>query len=261
VLAPSPDTLLDLARRAADAAGTLLLEGRAGVTVAGTKSTPTDIVTTMDTQAEALLRATLLGARPDDGLLGEESGETAGTSGVRWIVDPLDGTVNYLYGLPGWGVSVAAELDGEIVAAVVAVPTWQTVFTATRGGGARADGQPTHASAVTSLSQALVATGFSYDEHRRAEQATALRELLPRVRDVRRFGAAAADLCLLAAGRVDAFYERGLEAWDLAAGRLIAQESGARVEVWTDPQRGGLVLGAGAALFPAFAALLAEVDA
>ena len=242
-------------------AGELLLDGQAGVTVARTKSTPTDVVTAMDTAAEALLRSVLVGARPHDGMLGEEGGETVGTSGVRWIVDPLDGTVNYLYGLPGWGISVAAEVAGEVVVGVVNVPTWQTMFVATRGGGAWANDVAVQASSANDLAQALVATGFGYDAQRRAEQAAALPGLLPRIRDVRRFGAAASDLCLLAAGRVDAYFERGLSVWDLAAGRLIAQEAGALVEVRADASRGDLVIGAGPALFPALAALLEDAGA
>ena len=258
---PPPTQLLELARDAAAAAGELLAQGQRGVTVASTKSTPTDVVTVMDTAAEDLLRERLLGARPHDAMLGEEGGETVGTSGVRWIVDPLDGTVNYLYGLPGWGVSVAAELDGVVVAAAVSVPTWRTVFSATLGGGARADSRPLSASTCADLALALVATGFSYDAQHRAEQADALPGLLPRVRDIRRFGAAAVDLCSLAAGQVDAYYERGLAPWDLAAGRLIAEEAGAVVEVRADPRRGPLVLAAGPRLFAAFATLLDEVDA
>jgi myo-inositol-1(or 4)-monophosphatase len=255
------DDLLVLARDAATAAGQLLLDGQPGVTVSGTKSSPTDVVTRMDTAAEELLRSLLLAERPDDAFLGEEQGESAGRSGVRWIVDPLDGTVNYLYGLPGWAVSIAAELDGEVVVGVVDVPTWRAQFWATRGGGAFVDGAPLRSSDASELAQALVATGFGYDVDRRAAQARSVQLLLPRVRDIRRFGAAAADLCLLAAGRVDAYYERGTAEWDRAAGLLIAVEAGARVELRPDVVQGDLVLGAAAGLFDDFRALLDRVDA
>jgi myo-inositol-1(or 4)-monophosphatase len=255
------DELLALARDAATVAAELLRGGQAGVGVSATKSTPTDVVTVMDTASEALLRATVLAARPHDAILGEEAGERPGTSGVRWVLDPLDGTVNYLYGLPGWAVSVAVEVEGEAVVGVVDVPTWQCQFWAVRGGGAWVNGDPLSPTSVVDLSQALVATGFGYDQRRRTQQASALTHVLPRVRDVRRFGAAAADLCLLAAGRVDAYFERGLAAWDLAAGRVIALEAGARVAVFRDDDRGDLVLGAGPALFDAFADLLRAADA
>jgi myo-inositol-1(or 4)-monophosphatase len=255
------DDLLVLARDAATAAGQLLLDGQAGVTVSGTKSSPTDVVTRMDTAAEDLLRALLLGQRPEDAFLGEEQGESPGRSNVRWVVDPLDGTVNYLYGLPGWAVSVAAEVDGEVVLGVVDVPTWRSQFWATRGGGAYLDGVRLAASDAVELSQALVGTGFGYDVDRRAEQARAVQILLAQVRDIRRFGAAAADLCLLAAGRVDAYYERGPAEWDRAAGLLIAVEAGARVELRPDAARGDLVLGAAPGLFDAFRELLDRVDA
>jgi len=156
---------------------------------------------------------------------------------------------------------VAAELDGEVVVGVVEVPTQRRRFTAARGAGARVNDQPIRPTSVGDLAHALVATGFGYEEQRRAEQAAALAHVVPRVRDVRRFGAAAADLCLLASGGVDAYFERGLEAWDLAAGRLIATEAGARVEVQPDAGRGDLVVGAGPALFADFVGLLRAVDA
>jgi myo-inositol-1(or 4)-monophosphatase len=255
------DDLLVLARDAAAAAGQLLLDGQRGVTVSGTKSSPTDVVTRMDTAAEELLQALLLGARPDDAFLGEEHGERRGRSGVRWIVDPLDGTVNYLYGLPGWAVSVAAEVDGAVVVGVVDVPTWRGQFWATRGKGAFLDGGPISASTQSQLTQALVLTGFSYERDRRGAQAEAVRRLLPEVRDIRRFGAAAADLCLLAAGRVDAYYERGLAEWDRAAGQLIAEEAGVVVQVRGEEGRVPLVLGAGPRLFEDFRTLLESVGA
>jgi myo-inositol-1(or 4)-monophosphatase len=222
------DDLLALARSVAEAAGSLLLDGAAGRhSDVGTKTSPTDMVTEMDRASEALVVAGLLRARPDDGVLGEEGTTRPGTSGVRWVVDPLDGTTNYLYGFPAWAVSVAAEVAGEVVAAAVADPSHGEVFTATRGGGAACNGRPLALDPGPLLETALVGTGFSYESGRRARQAAVLAEVLPRVRDVRRAGAAALDLCWVAAGRLDAFYERGLQPWDLAAGALVATEAGA----------------------------------
>ena len=222
--------LLEVAWRAARAAGDLLMAGREQVLTITTKSTLTDVVTQMDTEAEALVVSTILAARPDDGLLGEEGADRLGGTGVRWIVDPLDGTVNYLYGLPSWAVSIAAEVDGVVDVAVVDVPRFAETFVAVRGQGAvRVAGSVVERilpGAPESLSQALVATGFGYAEARRAAQARALVTVLPAVRDIRRAGAAAVDLCWAAAGRVDCYYERGLNPWDFAAGVLIATESG-----------------------------------
>ncbi|WP_020575696.1 inositol monophosphatase family protein [Actinopolymorpha alba] len=228
--APDPAALLVLAEEVAREAGELLLSRRRTdvVTVAHTKSSPTDVVTAMDTAAERLIRERLLAARPDDAILGEEGGSAAGDSGVRWIVDPLDGTVNYLYGLPVWGVSIAAEVDGTVVAGAVACPPTGEMWTARRGGGAFLDGTPIRANPVTDLGQALVGTGFWYAADLRARQAELLREILPRVRDIRRIGSAAVDLCGVACGRLDGFYETGLHPWDLAAGVLVAEEAGAR---------------------------------
>ena len=222
--------LLDVAWRAARAAGELLMAGREQSLTVTTKSTLTDVVTQMDTEAEALVVGTILAERPDDGLLGEEGADRAGSSGVRWVVDPLDGTVNYLYGLPSWAVSVAAEVDGVVEVGVVDIPRFGETFVAVRGQGAvRIAG--THVERIVpgtpeTLGQALVATGFGYAEARRAAQARALATVLPAVRDIRRAGAAAVDLCWAAAGRVDCYYERGLNPWDFAAGVLVATESG-----------------------------------
>jgi myo-inositol-1(or 4)-monophosphatase len=225
-----PDALCRLAGEVAEEAATLLRDGlgRARLEVA-TKSTGTDMVTEMDRGAEALIVERLLAARPDDGLLGEEGTDRPGTSGVRWVVDPLDGTTNYLYGLPGFAVSIGAELDGQVVAGVVHDVVRDESFRATLGGGATRDGAPIGVSDTVELGLALVATGFSYDPARRARQAAVLTQVAPAVRDIRRFGAAAVDLCSVACGRVDAYYERGLAPWDLAAGGLIAAEAGAVV--------------------------------
>lgn len=225
----SSSALLALAEAVALEAGSLLLSRRLSseITVASTKSSPTDVVTAMDTAAESLIRTRLLAARPSDAVLGEEGGSTSGSSPVTWVVDPLDGTVNYLYSLPSWSVSIAAEVAGSAVAGVVVCPPLGEVWTAVRGGGAFLNGSPLAASSVSELSQALVGTGFSYSPKRRALQADLLTAVLPLVRDVRRIGSAAVDLCSVAAGRLDAFYESGLNRWDSAAGLLIATEAGA----------------------------------
>ena len=208
--------------------------GRAGrPEVTGTKSSPTDVVTEMDRAAEALITDRLRAQRPGDAFLGEEGG-ASGQGRVRWIIDPLDGTVNYLYGLADWAVSIAAEVDGTLVAGVVAVPARGEVFTAVSGGGAwllAGDAPPVMLRCNTGvpLAEALVATGFGYAAARRAVQGEVVAAVLPQVRDIRRGGSAAVDLCSVAAGRVDAFYERGLNYWDYAAGGLIATEAGARL--------------------------------
>lgn len=222
--------LLDVAWRAARAAGELLMAGREDVLRVSTKSTLTDVVTQMDTEAEALVVGIILASRPDDGLLGEEGADRRGSTGVRWIVDPLDGTVNYLYGLPSWAVSIAAQVDGAVQVAVVDVPRFAETFVAVRGQGAvLVSGdhvEPLVPGTPDGLAQALVATGFGYAQARRSAQARTLTTVLPLVRDIRRAGAAAVDLCWAAAGRVDCYYERGLNPWDFAAGVLVATEAG-----------------------------------
>ncbi|MFE5188430.1 inositol monophosphatase family protein [Streptomyces sp. NPDC056628] len=228
-----PSDLLALAREAARRAGDLLRDGRpADLAVAATKSSPIDVVTEMDIAAEKLITDVISGRRPQDGFLGEEGAATEGTSGIRWVIDPLDGTVNYLYGLPTWSVSIAAEQDGETVAGVVAAPMRGETYHAVRGGGAWATGPWEGERRLTCrptapLDQALVSTGFNYVSEVRAHQAEVARRLIPLLRDIRRSGSAAIDLCDLAAGRLDGYYERGLNAWDVAAGDLIAREAGA----------------------------------
>lgn len=231
-----PKELLELAVRLAAEAGRLLVEDRPrDLGVAETKSSPTDIVTVMDQRSEKLIVEGILAERPDDGILGEEGSERAGTSGVRWVIDPVDGTVNYLYELPMWAVSIGVEIDGETAAGVVEIPMLRERFTALRGHGAFRNGEPIRAFSAQSegkpvpLERALVATGFGYAAQRRAVQGAIVAELMPLVRDIRRGGSAAIDLCSVACGRVDAYYERGAKPWDLAAGALIAQEAGAMV--------------------------------
>ncbi|RMI43736.1 inositol monophosphatase family protein [Streptomyces triticirhizae] len=229
----SAAALLELAAEAARRAGTLLRDGRpADLGVAATKSSPIDVVTEMDVAAERLITDFLTERRPEDGVLGEEGGERTGTSGVRWVIDPLDGTVNYLYGLPQWAVSIAAEVEGRVVAAVVEAPMRGESYQATLGGGARrvtATGlpQPMTTRPSPPLDQALIATGFNYVATVRTAQAALATRLIPRVRDIRRSGSAAIDLADVAGGRLDGYYERGLMPWDLAAGDLIAREAGA----------------------------------
>ncbi|GIN02586.1 inositol monophosphatase family protein [Planomonospora venezuelensis] len=220
---------LELAERIAREAGEMLLAKRpARPEVLATKSSPTDVVTALDRASEELIRARIKEARPDDAVLGEEGGAT-GDGRVRWIVDPIDGTVNFLYGLPEWAVSIAVEVEGEVVAGVVNVVPRGEVFTAVRGGGAWLGGERLRCNTGVPLEQALIATGFGYGPGRRAVQAEVLAQVVPRVRDIRRGGSAASDLCAVAAGRVDGYYERGPQYWDYAAGGLVATEAGARV--------------------------------
>ncbi len=244
------DALVSLAREVAAEAGRVLLHDRPRDLRVGTKSTPTDVVTEMDTRAERLLVERIGAARPDDGFLGEEGADRPGTSGVRWVLDPLDGTVNYLYQLPVWAVSVAAEVAGVVVVGVVEVPVLAETFVAVRGAGATRNGQPVHPSGCDRLEQALVATGFGYDSARRAHQAEVVAQVLPRVRDIRRYGAASVDLCSVACGRVDGYFERGLAPWDLAAGSLVATEAGALVAgLHGAPASGELVVAGGPGVF------------
>ncbi len=190
------------------------------------KTSATDPVSDADREAERVIRELLSAERPDDGLVGEEGSRIEGEHSRRWIVDPLDGTVNFLYGLRAWGVSIALEDEEGLAVGVVFNPVSQECFAAERGRGATMSGRPIHVTDYRSLDRAMVSTGFSYESERRAEQAALLVELLPRIRDLRRAGAAALDLAYVAAGRVDAFYERGLKPWDEAAGLLLVHEAG-----------------------------------
>lgn len=232
---PELSALADLATEAAHAAGALLLDGTSRLrTVVETKTTTTDMVTEMDRTSEALIAELILGARPGDAFLGEEGTVGSGTTGVRWVVDPLDGTTNYLYGFPSWAVSIGAEIDGEGAVGVVFDPFHAETFRAVRGAGASCNGALLRVEGPPELASALVATGFGYDPAMRARQAQVLARLLPSVRDVRRAGAASVDLCWMARGRVDVYYERGLQHWDRAAGALVATEAGAAVETLPD---------------------------
>jgi myo-inositol-1(or 4)-monophosphatase len=255
----APDDLLTLAVDTALAAAELLKAGRArALATVETKSTSTDMVSELDRASEDLIRDRLLTARPDDGFLGEEGSEVAGTSGIRWVVDPLDGTTNYLYDHPGWNVSIAAEDEHGAVVAAVVHPALDETFTAARNQGSHRNGRPLQCSRINDLSTALCATGFAYDPSRRQRQAEVLTKVLPNIRDIRRAGAAATDLCSVAMGRVDAYWEKGLGPWDLAGGSLIAREAGARVN---RPGEDGFVLAAPPGVFDALRALLSASGA
>jgi myo-inositol-1(or 4)-monophosphatase len=222
------DELRELAQQVADEAGAMLLAAAGDLRLdVTTKSSGTDMVSEMDRASEALIVKGILAARPDDAILGEETGARTGTSGVRWVIDPLDGTTNYLYGQPIWAVSVAAEVDGEVVAGVVAAPGLGETFAASRGAGAARNGHAIMVSGEVDLASALVGTGFGYLAARRGLQAAVLPHLLPAVRDIRRNGVASLDLCWVACGRLDGYFEAGGQPWDVAAGLLIAKEAGA----------------------------------
>jgi myo-inositol-1(or 4)-monophosphatase len=239
---PTNRELADLALSAARAAAELVRErARGHVTVAATKSSDVDVVTEADRASEALIRDHLRAVRPDDAFLGEESlgeegDDVTSSTGVRWIVDPIDGTVNFLYGIPQYAVSIAAELDGEVVAGVVLDVQGRTEYVGHLADGqdpetATRDGEPVAVRGPAPMTQRLVATGFSYDRRVRVLQAEAVTRLLPLVRDVRRLGSCALDLCLVADGRLDGYVEEGVNLWDHAAAGLIARIAGARTLV------------------------------
>jgi myo-inositol-1(or 4)-monophosphatase len=261
MVAPGSDQaagLLALAVDVAREAAVLVADHRlSGVDIAHTKSSATDIVTEADRASETLIRERLLGARPGDGFLGEEGSDEAGTSGVRWIVDPIDGTVNYAHDVPQYAVSIAAEVDGKVVAGVVLNPATGRTYTAVRGGGAFCDGRPIRVAEPVPIDHALVGTGFNYQREVRALQAASVALLLPRVGDIRRFGSCSLDLCAVAAGQLDGYVEEGIGgAWDYAAGGLIAQEAGARFEVLTGAAGRVLVAAAPASSYREFEDLI-----
>jgi myo-inositol-1(or 4)-monophosphatase len=283
----SDEILLELrsvAISAAREAGDLLADRAGQVEVAATKSSPTDVVTEMDRRSEELIRSRILAARPADAILGEEGGliGDTGDAPVLWVIDPLDGTVNYLYGLHDWAVSIAAEVEwaeggevgrvegGEfgrrIVAGAVYVPVRGELFCAVRGQGAWLQAgedywQPLQCGPGVPLDQALVGTGFGYRKERRKVQGEVVAAMLPQVRDIRRIGVASVDLCAVAAGRLDGFYERGLNYWDWAAGALVATEAGAVVGGLNgEPVSTSMAVAAGPALFGPLAFALAALD-
>jgi myo-inositol-1(or 4)-monophosphatase len=221
----------------------------------GRKSSPTDVVTQTDLRAEELVRRLLLEATPDAGILGEEGGAAEPGARLQWVIDPLDGTINFLYGVPLFAVSIAAAMDGEVVAGAVTDVLRGELFSAHRGGGARLDGKPISVSSCTSLSQALVTTGFSYRAELREAQGAVAHRLLSRARDLRCFGSAALELCWVACARLDGYFQHGTEIWDRAAGALIAVEAGARTEL-PCPENDELVIAAGPAVFEDLRALV-----
>lgn len=253
---------VDIARQAGELAARRRSEG---VHIAGSKSSLVDIVTLADQETEAFIRSALADVRPGDGFYGEESGAEVGTTGVTWVVDPIDGTVNYLYGLPDYNVSIAA-VEGDptpetwtALAGAVVAPALGEVYSAALGEGATLNGDPIRVTEHPELTGALIATGFGYDAAKRRRQALVLAELLLEARDIRRGGAAALDLCRVAAGKLDGYFEQGLQPWDHAAAALIAREAGARVTGFDNTPPGRLLtLAANPRLAPLLEAIVAE---
>ena len=255
--------LLDIALVAAREAGAFVSDrAAAGPREVATKSSPTDMVTEVDLRAERIVAAVIRARRPGDAISGEETGDRTGSSGVRWLVDPLDGTTNFLYGYPAFCVSVAAIVDGEVVAGAVYDAIHGVMYHASRGNGAFRDGTPLSVSGKSDLATALVGTGFGYDSFHRANQGSMLAHVLPRIRDIRRSGAAALDLCAVASGRLDAYYEAGVQPWDWAAGGLIVEEAGGSLfTVELAPPQRPTIVACSTALAGPLEALLLEAAA
>ncbi len=224
-------------------------------TAARTKSSPTDVVTHTDMECEQLIRSELLARCPGSSIVGEELDDDDGGNNVGWIVDPIDGTVNFLYDLPVVSVSIAATIDGEVMAGAVADIHRDEVFSATRNFGARLAFEPISPTELTDLDGALVATGFAYDAGLRATQAQMLTRLLPVCRDIRCMGSAALNLCWVGCGRLDAYFERDLKVYDYAAGALVAHEAGARIELPSTADR-NLIIAATGGIFDSLRAIL-----
>lgn len=264
---PTPDghldALLDLACRLAVAAGDAALAARRSASLSDlgtlTKSTVTDLVTVHDRAAERIIVDGIVAARPDDAIVGEEGTDRPGVSGLSWYVDPIDGTTNFVYDLPTWATSVAAgDEEGMLVGAVYAAPIGE-LFAGARGRGATLNGLSIRASGTQDLGRALVGTGFSYEPARRQRQAAVVQRLIGSVRDIRRMGAASLDLCYVAAGRFDAYFEEGLNVWDLAAGALIAREAGCRTGGYARGSiESGQIVAAPPVIFEGLSALLAD---
>jgi myo-inositol-1(or 4)-monophosphatase len=248
--------LLELALKIARQAGELLVDRPASwdLTV---KSTAIDIATQMDIASEKLIVESILSARPDDGIIGEEGASRESKSGVTWIIDPVDGTVNYFYELPGWAISIAAKDENGTLVGVVHSPTVNATWHASKGGGAFLNDVKIACNDPVELNRALISTGFAYDVQVRTEQLKIVNALLPQIRDLRRIGSAAADICHVATGMVDGYFETGLFEWDLAAAELIAREAGATVTTrsWHGLK---LTVAAGAHLFAALNAQIPE---
>ena len=220
--------ILELALAIAHQAGQLLMDRPASWNLTF-KSTAIDIATQMDHASEKLIVEAILAARPDDGIIGEEGADRVGTSGLTWVIDPIDGTVNYFYGLPGWNISIGVKDSQGVLVGVVHSPTFNSTWHAVRGGGAFLNNEKIECNDPIELDKALISTGFAYEVKDRANQLEIIDQLIPRIRDIRRMGAAATDLCCVASGMVDGYIETGLKEWDLAAGSLIAREAGAIV--------------------------------
>lgn len=235
--------LLDLAVQIAKDAGALLVNRPEQLSIE-TKSSDIDIVTQMDKASEKLILEAILAARPDDGIIGEEGADRPSKSGYTWVIDPIDGTVNYLYNMAGWSVSIAIKDQEGAVVGVVYSPTLNSMFTAIRGGGSFLNGKQIKCNDPIELNRALIATGFAYGQVLRQEQIKQFNDLILKIRDYRRNGSAAIDICNVAAGIVDGYYEMGLKEWDRAAAELIAKEAGAKVSV-----HGELTIAAGPYLY------------
>jgi myo-inositol-1(or 4)-monophosphatase len=246
--APEPAELERVAGQTARAAAVLVRSAYGSPDPVGRKSSPTDVVTQTDLRAEDLVRQLLREQTPAAGFLGEEGGTTAPAARVQWVIDPLDGTVNFLYGVPLFAVSIAAAVDGEIVAGAVIDVMRDELFSAHLGGGARRNGESISVSSCASLPDALVATGFSYRPELRALQGEVAHRLVSRARDLRCFGSAALELCWVACGHLDGYFQRDTEIWDRAAGAVIAEEAGARIEL-PCPENDDLVIAAADGLF------------
>ena len=252
--------LLELAERLARRAGTVALEGRRGGDVdATTKSSPTDMVTRYDRLCEELIVEGLSSARPGDAIVGEEGTNSGGSSGIEWHVDPIDGTTSFMYGLPTWCVSVGArDEEGGLVGAVY-VPDLDEMFAARRGGGATLNDKAISCTSQSDVSKALVSTGFSYSPAQRTVQSSRVSEFIHRIRDVRRMGAAAVDICFVACGRLDAYFEENLHSWDVLAAELIAREAGARCGDFSGgPLRPAEVLVSAPGVFDDLSAMLVD---
>jgi myo-inositol-1(or 4)-monophosphatase len=246
--APAPAELERLAAATARAAAELVAASYGRAEPVGNKSSPTDVVTQTDLRAEELIRRHLSATTPEAGVLGEEGETERRAARLQWVIDPLDGTINFLYGVPLFAVSIAAALDGEVVAGAVIDVLRNELFSAHLGGGAHLDGEPIAVSGCTSLPDALVTTGFSYRSERRDLQGGVAHRVLSRARDVRCFGSAALELCWVACGRADAYFQRDTEIWDRAAGALIAAEAGARTEL-PCPENDDLVIATAPGVF------------
>jgi myo-inositol-1(or 4)-monophosphatase len=247
--------LLNLAESIALKAGSLLVN-RPSKFDLDEKSGVFDFATQMDHESEKLIVSEILAARPDDGLIGEEGANRESKSGVTWVIDPIDGTVNYLYDIPGWCISIAAKDRDGGLAGVVYSPATQSLWKAHRGGGAFLNGNPIKCNDPVALNRALVGSGFAYDLEKRKIQAALIARLLPEIRDLRRLGACAVDICHVASGSLDAYFEAGVNEWDYAAAGLIATEAGAMISIDTGIWNGekNMVIVAGPALHPALSA-------